>query len=170
MHYDLSKHQPSIAKLTVFVIWSVGLLLGCLLFWSHSITYGVPVSALMKERLSVLGIFVVTLFPVIISALLHIVSQKIFLVYCFLKAFCFGFCFCFISSIFDGYPLHIRFLAQFSGVCMSVMLLIFWSRLILSSLKQFILEFFQLIFISIIVSLLDLLYITPFLNNSTITR
>lgn len=170
IYYDLFKHHTSVTKLIIFIIWLAGILSGCLRYANTGRFFTAPITALIEEPLSFSGIFIVNLLPVIISLLLFFISQKALLIYCFVKSFGSGYCICFIYDLFNGCNLFIRYLLQFSGICMNTILLVFWCRLLSSSCKRFILEFFVFLSISVIIGLIDLFYIIPFLSNFTITR
>ena len=157
-------------KTLMFILWSVGVLLGILFFFyiSHTVAYQFIIC--LSHEPSVFDLIYITLFLIVVSVLLFYISHKLLFLLCLFKSFNYGFCFCMISALFNNDSWIVRVLIIFPGCCMSILMLFFWIQLFSCSQKRVIINSLIFSSFSVIVSLLDLLYIIPLLKSYTITR
>ncbi len=168
--YNFQRRHLLTSKNTIYIIWFIGVLLGSLLYFNTDHVNLILIESSLNRGSSVCDTLSVTLLPVFISTLLFYISRNLLFLFCFIKSFSFGFCFCTISDTFNASYWMIRYLMLFSGSCMCILLLFFWIRLFTRYHKSVVVETVVFSSIFVIISLLDLFYITPFLRSFTITR
>ena len=163
MHKRSVLYSNSIARLLLAIIWILGILLGLYIAVSLPDNSRQIVAALTQSRVSVVSIIGCFFVPVILSAIVWKVKYlALFFVLAFLKAVCYGFCFCTIGHVFRDAGWLLRWLFLFSDSCSSALLLWFWYRNITPMDHRVTKDLFICGIISAGVILFDICYVIPF--------
>lgn len=110
-------------------------------FWLAGISFGlyaanlasVHISSLMltlvDQRVSIVGMLIIFIFPLLLSAvLIHFSAHRLLFLFAFLKAFCYSFSSCCIFLSFGSAGWLIQSLLMFSDTVLAIVLLWFWFR------------------------------------------
>lgn len=123
----ISRHSRAVSLLLLASFWTTGLLIG------YTVAAKTSISLLMRaftlERVSIVGLVLVTILPLILSAAAYRLSVPYFILpIAFIKAFLFSFCACALALVYTDAGWLARWLYIFSDSLMVIFLLWFWVR------------------------------------------
>lgn len=146
------------------VLWSLGLVCG-LFFVSllDDFLFELFYDASINRPL-LLGILVVTILPIAVSAIAVYCSAPLLIyVLCILKAFCFSFGLCGVVAVFGYSGWLIRLLLLFSDSCMAILLFWLWYRVLSPNHKAVLRDLLICSAIAAIIGMVDYFLVSPYL-------
>lgn len=129
MYFARTDRKTFFNRLLVIIFWLTGLLAG-LYFTSSTTAYSTSLMrSVCQDRLSIVGLFLVLTFPLLISAVLLRFFKPVWILPLVIsKAFTYSFCLNAIMLAFGDAGWLTRWLLLFSDSCIVVLLLWFWLR------------------------------------------
>lgn len=148
------------------ICWILGLLIGLFLAICLPDESRYLVHTLVYSRVSTVGLLINLFLPIILSAIVwKLKFPALFLLFAFIKAISYGFCFYVITYIYHEAGWFLRWLFLFSDTVLSVLLLWFWFRNINAINKQGRKDVCICSILVLLISLLDIYYVSPFLQR-----
>lgn len=160
-----SAFSPRIIRTAVLAFfWSAGFCLGIYIASQTNKFVSSMMRAAPFSSVSIVGLFVVSLLPLIVSAFAVYGSAPLaILPVAFLKAFGFAFCSEIILSAYGSAGWLVRFLLLFSDSCVCVILLWFWFRNINGATYSTKKELAVCTGMTLLLGSIDYFFICPFL-------
>lgn len=157
----VSKHGNVIFSITLAIFWTLGLVFG------YTVATKISISLLMRaftlERVSIVGLILATILPLIISATAVRLSVPfLILPTAFIKASLFSFCACALTLVYNDAGWLARWLYIFTDSIMVIFLLRLWIRNALLSAKTFQKDLLICLIAASILICIDYFIVSPF--------
>ncbi len=150
----------------ILVFWFLGIIVGMCLSSVYAYKANGVVRFMVSESASPICTLLVTVIPVVLIAFSLLYASFVLRIAVIVtEAVCYGFCSMLINLTFVNGAWLIRFLLLFSSICASALAwwLIFRHRS--AERRDFIKDVVFCLILSVVVSVVDILFISPFLND-----
>ncbi len=155
-------------QLTVFVLasfWLIGVVVGCILAISDPVSFSLMRSA-CETRVSILWLSILSILPLfVVSVVVYYRLHYLIFPICALRAFNFGYCVCGVYLSFGSAGWLVCGLLLFSSLLSVPVLFWFCCRCLCRTLSTGRGEFISCLVITLLITLVDYLWVSPFLHS-----